>query len=150
MFWLMILNNLLQIAMGLSINIHFSIFYHFLFFHFWERPMKWKSRGTLVVGAWERYSTVCGVPSSISFCCRNLASFGSMFSWRRVEAYGSLALEVSVLPLRKSSDSWASIMASLPSSPWVPAVEAEAAAVPTNPGIGTGWDQYPAFSSESV
>jgi hypothetical protein len=41
-------------------------------------------------------------------------------------------------------------MASLPSAPLVPAVEAEAAAVAMNPGAGTGWDQYPAFSSESV
>jgi len=60
-----------------------------------------------------------------------------------VEAYGSLALEVSVLPSRKSSDSWASIMASLPSAPLRLTFEAVAAAVAMNPGAGTGWDQYP-------
>jgi len=67
-----------------------------------------------------------------------------------VEAYGSLVLALSVLPSRKSSDSWASLIASFPSSPAEPAVPAEVAAVPTNPGIGTGWDQYPEFNSDSV
>jgi len=42
------------------------------------------------------------------------------------------------------------MIASFPSSPAEPAVPAEVAAVPTNPGIGTGWDQYPEFNSDSV
>lgn len=60
-----------------------------------------------------------------------------------MDAYGSLALARSVLSSRNYSDSWASIMASLPSAPLRLTFEAVAAAVAMNPGAGTVWDQYP-------
>jgi hypothetical protein len=57
--------------------------------------------------------------------------------WRRVDAYGSLVLDFSVLSSRNYSDSWASMTANLASSPFNPTLAAVAVAVAINPGIGT-------------
>jgi hypothetical protein len=58
------------------------------------------------------------------------------YIWRRVEAYGSLVLALSVLSSRNCSDSCASIMDSFPSAPFLLTFEAVAAAVAINPGAG--------------
>ena len=66
-------------------------------------------------------------------------------SWRRVEAYGSLVWAFSVASSANFSDSWASMMAALPSAPFLSTLPAVAAAVATNPGTGgTGGNATPA------
>jgi hypothetical protein len=149
----------------LFLHFHFSIFYQFHFFQIFAFlgisakaklsrlvgssscliSTKWKSSGTCWDGPWLRYSTVVGIPSSASTSSfgRNLFPFGSSLNCKRVDAYGSLVLADSVLVSRNSSDSWASMMASLPSAPFLSRLVAVAVAVATNPGIGTGWLQYP-------